>query len=165
MAETQTSAIAGHSFNAHLVAGPTPLEANGYLDFYRSSVGHEGYILHLTHPRRGRHYWPMYGASLFVGPRYNIVSAGRLSIADGIRTRQRAAVTSGFISGPRSLAGVADRRQSAQTGFFPSDEARASRISANCSGRSSAPGKGKVAILSYRRSICRSSCCCSMRRR
>lgn len=44
MAETQNDPLLpGYSFNAHLVAGLTPIEANGYLVFfYRSSVGHEG---------------------------------------------------------------------------------------------------------------------------
>ena len=35
MAETQNDPLLpGYSFNAHLVAGLTPIEAEGYLDFY-----------------------------------------------------------------------------------------------------------------------------------
>lgn len=35
MAETQNDPLLpGYSFNAHLVAGLTPIEANGYLDFF-----------------------------------------------------------------------------------------------------------------------------------
>lgn len=43
MAETQNDPLLpGYSFNAHLVAGLTPIEANGYLDFYRPPAGDEG---------------------------------------------------------------------------------------------------------------------------
>lgn len=35
MAEAQNDPLLpGYSFNAHLVAGLTPIEANGYLDFF-----------------------------------------------------------------------------------------------------------------------------------
>ncbi len=40
--------LPGYSFNAHLVAGLTPIEANGYLDFIDRPLGMKGYILNLT---------------------------------------------------------------------------------------------------------------------
>lgn len=50
MAETQSDPLLpGYSFNAHLVAGLTPIEAEGYLDFYVDRpLGMKGYILNLT---------------------------------------------------------------------------------------------------------------------
>jgi hypothetical protein len=47
MAETQNDPLLpGYSFNAHLVAGLTPIEAEGYLDFYVDRpLGMKGYIL------------------------------------------------------------------------------------------------------------------------
>ncbi len=50
MAETQNDPLLpGYSFNAHLVAGLTPIEANGYLDFFIDRpLGMKGYILNLT---------------------------------------------------------------------------------------------------------------------
>jgi len=50
MAETQSDPLLpGYSFNAHLVAGLTPIEADGYLDFYVDRpLGMKGYILNLT---------------------------------------------------------------------------------------------------------------------
>ncbi|MCU8652199.1 arabinose operon transcriptional regulator AraC, partial [Escherichia coli] len=50
MAEPQNDPLLpGYSFNAHLVAGLTPIEANGYLDFYIDRpLGMKGYILNLT---------------------------------------------------------------------------------------------------------------------
>lgn len=43
MAEPQNDPLLpGYSFNAHLVAGLTPIDANGYLDFfYRQAVRDE----------------------------------------------------------------------------------------------------------------------------
>ncbi|MGG5839795.1 arabinose operon transcriptional regulator AraC, partial [Huaxiibacter chinensis] len=39
----------GYSFNAHLVAGLTPIEAQGYLDFFVDRpLGMKGYILNIT---------------------------------------------------------------------------------------------------------------------
>ncbi len=50
MAEIQNDPLLpGYSFNAHLVAGLTPIEADGYLDFYIDRpLGMKGYILNLT---------------------------------------------------------------------------------------------------------------------
>ncbi|MFX4311231.1 arabinose operon transcriptional regulator AraC, partial [Enterobacter sp. 63] len=50
MAETQSDPLLpGYSFNAHLVAGLTPIEAEGYLDFYVDRpLGMKGFILNLT---------------------------------------------------------------------------------------------------------------------
>lgn len=58
MAEAQNDPLLpGYSFNAHLVAGLTPIEANGYLDFFIDRpLGMKGYILNLTirhHSRSG----------------------------------------------------------------------------------------------------------------
>lgn len=50
MVEAQNDPLLpGYSFNAHLVAGLTPIEANGYLDFFIDRpLGMKGYILNLT---------------------------------------------------------------------------------------------------------------------
>ena len=50
MAETQNDPLLpGYSFNAHLVAGLTPIEAEGYLDFFVDRpLGMKGYILNIT---------------------------------------------------------------------------------------------------------------------
>ena len=51
MAEAQNDPLLpGYSFNAHLVAGLTPIEANGYLDFFIDRpLGMKGYILNRFH--------------------------------------------------------------------------------------------------------------------
>ncbi len=50
MAETQNDPLLpGYSFNAHLVAGLTPIEAEGPLDFFIDRpLGMKGYILNMT---------------------------------------------------------------------------------------------------------------------
>ncbi|ALB61632.1 transcriptional regulator [Cronobacter condimenti 1330] len=50
MAETQNDPLLpGYSFNAHLVAGLTPIEADGWLDFFIDRpLGMKGFILNLT---------------------------------------------------------------------------------------------------------------------
>lgn len=50
MAETQNDPLLpGYSFNAHLVTGLTPIEAQGYPDFFIDRpLGMKGYILNLT---------------------------------------------------------------------------------------------------------------------
>ena len=50
MAETQNDPLLpGYSFNAHLVTGLTPIDADGYLDFFIDRpLGMKGYILNLT---------------------------------------------------------------------------------------------------------------------
>ncbi len=55
MAEAQNDPLLpGYSFNAHLVAGLTPIEANGYLDFFIDRpLGMKGYILKSHHTRPG----------------------------------------------------------------------------------------------------------------
>ncbi len=54
MAEAQNDPLLpGYSFNAHLVAGLTPIEANGYLDFYRPTAGNERLYSQSHHSRSG----------------------------------------------------------------------------------------------------------------
>ncbi|HKS33981.1 MAG TPA: arabinose operon transcriptional regulator AraC [Enterobacteriaceae bacterium] len=50
MAETQNDPLLpGYSFNAHLVAGLTPIDAESYLDFFVDRpLGMKGYILNMT---------------------------------------------------------------------------------------------------------------------
>jgi len=50
MAETQNDPLLpGYSFNAHLVAGLTPIDAESYLDFFIDRpLGMKGYILNMT---------------------------------------------------------------------------------------------------------------------
>lgn len=53
MAETQNDPLLpGYSFNAHLVTGLTPIEAQGYR-FYRPPAGYERLYSQSDDPRRG----------------------------------------------------------------------------------------------------------------
>ncbi len=99
MAETQNDPLLpGYSFNAHLVAGLTPIEANGYLDFFIDRpLGMKGYILNLT--IRGEGVIKIMASSLSVGLAiYYCFRRARFITMDGIRM-PASGITSGFISG------------------------------------------------------------------
>ncbi len=144
MAETQNDPLLpGYSFNAHLVAGLTPIEANGYLDFFIDRpLGMKGYILNLTIRgegvinNNGEQFVCRLGDILLFPPG-EIHHYGRHPDASEwyhqwVYFRPRA-YWQEWLTGRQSLP-----RQD-----FSARTRRASRISANCSGRSSAPGKGR----------------------
>ena len=124
MAEAQNDPLLpGYSFNAHLVAGLTPIEANGYLDFFIDRpLGMKGYILNLRQERF-------------------ITTVVIRRLANGI--------TSGFtfVRAPTGMNGLTGRQYLPIRVSFARMK-RTSRISATCLGKSLTPGKGKGAIRS-----------------
>nr|VUD26400.1 arabinose operon regulatory protein [Salmonella sp. NCTC 7297] len=100
MAETQNDPLLpGYSFNAHLVAGLTPIEANGYLDFFIDRpLGMKGYILNLTIRGEGviNNHGEQFVCRLAI---YYYFRQARFITMDVIRT-PASGITSGFTSGP-----------------------------------------------------------------
>ena len=139
----------GYSFNAHLVAGLTPIEANGYLDFFIDRpLGMKGYILNLTIrgqgvvKNQGREFVCRPGdILLFPARRDSSLRSSSGGFANGI--------TSGFtfVRAPTGMNGLTGRQYLPIPGSFARIK-RTSRISATCLGRSLTPGKGKGAIRS-----------------
>ncbi|XPE42255.1 arabinose operon transcriptional regulator AraC [Shigella flexneri] len=113
--------LPGYSFNAHLVAGLTPIEANGYLDFIDRPLG-EGYILNLT--IRGEGVINNQGKQFVCRPGdIPLFPPGEFTTTDATLT-PRVVSPVGLLSPARLLAGVADLAVVfAQTGFFRPDEA------------------------------------------
>lgn len=125
--------------------------------FIDRPLGMKGYILNLT--IRGEGVINNNGEQFVCRRRYIIVSAGRDSSLWTASGRQRVVSPVGLFPASRLLAGVADPPTIfAQTGFFRPDEARQPHFS-ELFGQIISAGQGKVAILSYWRSICWSSCC------
>lgn len=144
MAEAQNDPLLpGYSFNAHLVAGLTPIEANGYLDFFIDRpLGMKGYILNLT--IRGRGVVKIRDENLsadrviFCCSRREIHHYGRHPrLANGI--------TSGFtfVRAPTGMNGLTGRQYLPIRVSFARMK-RTSRISATCLGKSLTPGKGRA---------------------
>ena len=127
MAEAQNDPLLpGYSFNAHLVAGLTPIEANGYLDFFIDRpLGMKGYILNLTIRGQGV-----------------VKNQGREFVC-----RPGDIFTSGFtfVRAPTGMNGLTGRQYLPIRVSFARMK-RTSRISATCLGKSLTPGKGKGAI-------------------
>lgn len=148
MAEAQNDPLLpGYSFNAHLVAGLTPIEANGYLDFFIDRpLGMKGYILNLTIRGRGgenqgREFVCRPGDILLFPPERFITTVVIRRLANGI--------TSGFtfVRAPTGMNGLTGRQYLPIRVSFARMK-RTSRISATCLGKSLTPGKGKGAIRS-----------------
>ncbi len=149
MAEAQNDPLLpGYSFNAHLVAGLTPIEANGYLDFFIDRpLGMKGYILNLTIrgqgvvKNQGREFVCRPGDILLFPPERFITTVVIRRLANGI--------TSGFtfVRAPTGMNGLTGRQYLPIRVSFARMK-RASRISATCLGKSLTPGKGKGAIRS-----------------
>lgn len=107
MAEAQNDPLLpGYSFNAHLVAGLTPIEANGYLDFFIDRpLGMKGYILNLT--IRGKGVVKIMGKNLSADrATFCSFHQARSTTMGGTRMPV-SGITSGSIFAPRLLAGVA----------------------------------------------------------
>ena len=136
MAEAQNDPLLpGYSFNAHLVAGLTPIEANGYLDFFIDRpLGMKGYILNLT--IRGQGVVKNQGREFVCRP------GDILLFTPG-------GITSGFtfVRAPTGMNGLTGRQYLPIRVSFARMK-RTSRISATCLGKSLTPGKGKGAIRS-----------------
>ncbi len=149
MAEAQNDPLLpGYSFNAHLVAGLTPIEANGYLDFFIDRpLGMKGYILNLTIrgqgvvKNQGREFVCRPGDILLFPPERFITTVVIRRLANGI--------TSGFtfVRAPTGMNGLTGRQYLPIRVSFARMK-RTSRISATCLGKSLTPGKGKGAIRS-----------------
>lgn len=147
MAEAQNDPLLpGYSFNAHLVAGLTPIEANGYLDFFIDRpLGMKGYILNLTIrgqgvvKNQGREFVCRPGDILLFPPG-EIHHYGRHPEATN-------GITSGFtfVRAPTGMNGLTGRRYLPIPVSFARMK-RTSRISATCLGKSLMPDKGKGAI-------------------
>lgn len=147
MAEAQNDPLLpGYSFNAHLVAGLTPIEANGYLDFFIDRpLGMKGYILNLTIrgqgvvKNQGREFVCRPGDILLFPPG-EIHHYGRHPEAhewyhQWVYFRPRA-YWHEWLNWPSIFANTVSFARMKRT----------SRISATCLGKSLMPDKGKGAI-------------------
>ncbi len=160
MAETQNDPLLpGYSFNAHLVTGLTPIEADGYLDFFIDRpLGMKGYILNLT--IRGEGVINNHGEQFICRPGDMLLfPPGEFTIMAAI-PMPASGITSGSISGraPTGMNGLTGQRFLPRPAF----SARMSsgrRALANCSGRLWRPGRAPGVTPSCWRSILWSSCC------
>ncbi len=149
MAEAQNDPLLpGYSFNAHLVAGLTPIEANGYLDFFIDRpLGMKGYILNLT--IRGRGVVKNQGREFVCRPGDILLFPRERFITTVVIRRLANGITSGFtfVRAPTGMNGLTGRQYLPIRVSFARMK-RTSRISATCLGKSLTPGKGKGAIRS-----------------
>lgn len=149
MAEAQNDPLLpGYSFNAHLVAGLTPIEANGYLDFFIDRpLGMKGYILNLT--IRGRGVVKIRDENLSADRVIFCCSRRERFITTVVIRRLANGITSGFtfVRAPTGMNGLTGRQYLPIRVSFARMK-RTSRISATCLGKSLTPGKGKGAIRS-----------------
>ncbi len=149
MAEAQNDPLLpGYSFNAHLVAGLTPIEANGYLDFFIDRpLGMKGYILNLT--IRGQGVVKNQGREFVCRPGDILLFPPGEIHHYGVIRRLANGITSGFtfVRAPTGMNGLTGRQYLPIRVSFARMK-RTSRISATCLGKSLTPGKGKGAIRS-----------------
>ncbi len=149
MAEAQNDPLLpGYSFNAHLVAGLTPIEANGYLDFFIDRpLGMKGYILNLT--IRGQGVVKNQGREFVCRPGDILLFRQRDSSLRPSSGGSRMVSPSGFtfVRAPTGMNGLTGRQYLPIRVSFARMK-RTSRISATCLGKSLTPGKGKGAIRS-----------------
>ncbi len=147
MAEAQNDPLLpGYSFNAHLVAGLTPIEANGYLDFFIDRpLGMKGYILNLT--IRGQGIVKNQGREFVCRPGDILLFPPERFITTVVIRRLTNGITSGFtfVRAPTGMNGLTGRRYLPIPVSFARMK-RTSRISATCLGKSLMPDKGKGAI-------------------
>lgn len=147
MAEAQNDPLLpGYSFNAHLVAGLTPIEANGYLDFFIDRpLGMKGYILNLT--IRGQGIVKTRDENLPADRVIFCCSRQERFITTVVIRRLTNGITSGFtfVRAPTGMNGLTGRRYLPIPVSFARMK-RTSRISATCLGKSLMPDKGKGAI-------------------
>ncbi len=147
MAETQNDPLLpGYSFNAHLVTGLTPIEAQGYLDFFIDRpLGMKGYILNLT--IRGEGVINNHGEQFVCRPGDMLLFPPGKSITTAAIPTPASGITSGSTSGhaPTGTSGSTGRRSSPRPAFSVRMNS-GRRALANCSARSSMPGRGRGAI-------------------
>ncbi|STR73003.1 Arabinose operon regulatory protein [Raoultella ornithinolytica] len=160
MAETQNDPLLpGYSFNAHLVTGLTPIDADGYLDFFIDRpLGMKGYILNLTVRGEGvinnhDEQFICRPGDILLFPPGEIHHYGRHPDArewyhQWVYFRPRA-YWHEWLNWPTIFA---------QTGFFRPDEQWQARF-CELFGQIVEAGQGPDAIRSCWRSICSSSCC------
>ncbi len=144
MAEAQNDPLLpGYCFMPDLVAGLTPIEANGYLDFFHPpTAGNERLYSQSHHSRSG-------GG----GIRDENLSADRVIfccsrqerfITTAVIRRLANGITSGFtfVRAPTGMNGLTGRQYLPIRVSFARMK-RTSRISATCLGKSLTPGKGE----------------------
>lgn len=145
MAEAQNDPLLpGYSFNAHLVAGLTPIEANGYLDFFIDRpLGMKGYILNLT--IRGQGIVKTRDENLSADRVIFCCSRQERFITTVVIRRLTNGITSGFtfVRAPTGMNGLTGRRYLPIPVSFARMK-RTSRISATCLGKSLMPDKGRA---------------------
>lgn len=145
MAEAQNDPLLpGYSFNAHLVAGLTPIEANGYLDFFIDRpLGMKGYILNLT--IRGQGVVKIRDENLSADRVIFCCSRQERFITTVVIRRLANGITSGFtfVRAPTGMNGLTGRQYLPIRVSFARMK-RTSRISATCLGKSLTPGKGRA---------------------
>lgn len=144
MAEAQNDPLLpGYSFNAHLVAGLTPIEANGYLDFYRPTAGNERLYSQSHHSRSG----VVKNQDENLSADRVIFCCSRLErfITTVVIRRLTNGITSGFtfVRAPTGMNGLTGRRYLPIPVSFARMK-RTSRISATCLGKSLMPDKGRA---------------------
>ncbi len=145
MAEAQNDPLLpGYSFNAHLVAGLTPIEANGYLDFFIDRpLGMKGYILNLT--IRGQGVVKIRDENLSADRVIFCCSRQERFITTVVIRRLANGITSGFtfVRAPTGMNGLTGSQYLPIRVSFARMK-RTSRISATCLGKSLTPGKGRA---------------------
>jgi AraC family transcriptional regulator of arabinose operon len=143
MAETQNDPLLpGYSFNAHLVTGLTPIEAQGYLDFFIDRpLGMKGYILNLT--IRGEGVINNHGEQFVCRPGDMLLFPPGKSITMAAIPTPASGITSGSTSAraPTGTSGSTGRRFSPRPAFSVRMNS-GRRALASCSARSSMPGRG-----------------------
>lgn len=162
MAEPQNDPLLpGYSFNAHLVAGLTPIEAEGYLDFYVDRpLGMKGYILNLT--VRGEGVVKNGDQQFICRPGDMLLFPPGRSTTTGAIRMPKSGITSGSISvrAPTGRSGSRGRPFSP----IPVYIARMRRIwrsSVSCSHRLLRQGRRAGATPNCWPSTCLNRCCCA----
>ena len=141
MAETQNDPLLpGYSFNAHLVTGLTPIEAQGYLDFFIDRpLGMKGYILNLT--IRGEGVINNHGEQFVCRPGDMLLFPPGKFITMAAIPTPASGITSGSTSAraPTGTSGSTGQRFLPRPAFSVRMNS-GRRALASCSARSSMPG-------------------------
>ncbi len=147
MAETQNDPLLpGYSFNAHLVTGLTPIEAQGYLDFFIDRpLGMKGYILNLT--IRGEGVINNHGEQFVCRPGDMLLFPPGKFITMAAIPTPASGITNGSTSAraPTGTSGSTGQRFLPRPAFFVRMNS-GRRVLASCSARSLMPGRGRGAI-------------------
>lgn len=135
MAETQNDPLLpGYSFNAHLVTGLTPIEAQGYWIFIDRPLGMKGYILNLT--IRGEGVINNHGEQFVCRPGDMLLFPPGRSITTAAIPTPASGITSGSTSAraPTGTSGSTGRPSSPRPAFSVRTSS-GRRALASCSAR------------------------------